>query len=154
MKNHYRPFVFFLFFLLLFTSCEEENEVAVKHISRVSVTGFRKGVLGLRVTLLISNDMNRMVVVRGLKATVYYGETEAGRIMMSEKIKIPAHSEENYKIPVEITLRDLGNLGATLLQSAVSGEKKELHLKGVLKIRSGILCKRIPFDEQRMIRTF
>jgi LEA14-like dessication related protein len=154
MKRHYRPFIILLFFLLLFSSCEEENEVVVKHISGISVTGFREGVLVLRVTLLISNDMNRMVVVRGLKASVFYGETEAGRIKLSEKIKIPAHSEKKYKIPVEITLHDLGDLGATLLQSAVSGEKKELHLKGVMKIRSGILCKRIPFDEQRMIRTF
>jgi LEA14-like dessication related protein len=143
-----------LFVALFLSSCEEENGVEVKGITGISVTGIHKGVVSLYVKLLISNGMKHQVVVRGLKATVLYGETAGGEIRVTEKIRIRPRSEKSYEIPVEISLHDLGNLGIAFLRSAVNQEKKELHLQGVLKIRSGILCKRIPFDEKQKISAF
>jgi len=86
-----------------------------------------------------------------LKAKVFFGKTEAGTIAVSKKIRILAEEEKNYTVPVEVTIHKPGNLITSILEAAGNREKRELYLKGVLKIRSGVLCKRIPFDEKRKI---
>jgi LEA14-like dessication related protein len=111
-------------------------------------------VLKLDVGLLIDNQSKRVVVVRGLKAQVLFGDEEAGKISVTKKIRIVAEAEEEYRVPVEIELQDLGKLSRALFYPSANGKKKAFHLRGVLKIRSGILCKRIPFDEKKVVRMF
>ncbi len=139
--------------LIMLSSCEEQESVAVEGISGIRIKGFHDGMLSMNVTLRIRNSMKRTVVVRGLRATVFFGETEAGTITVSEKIRIRAEEEGKYTVPVEVTIHKPGNLVMSILEAAENSEKRELYLKGVLKIRSGILCKRIPFDEKRKIHT-
>ena len=154
MKKFIYPLILSFFIVFLTTSCDEGGGVEVKDISAVKITGFRESVLKLDVGLLIDNQSKRVVVVRGLKAQVLFGDEEAGKISVTKKIRIVAEAEEEYRVPVEIELQDLGKLSRALFYPSANGKKKAFHLRGVLKIRSGILCKRIPFDEKKVVRMF
>jgi len=150
-RSKYFPVLFLSFALILLSSCEEQEGVSVVGISGIRLRGFHDGVLAMDVTLGIRNRMKHAVVVRGLKAKVFFGKTEAGTIAVSKKIRILAEEEKNYTVPVEVTIHKPGDLITSILEAAGNREKRELYLKGVLKIRSGVLCKRIPFDEKRKI---
>ncbi len=138
----------------LLTSCDKEGGVEVKGINGIHVTGIHEGVLSMKADLLIHNSTNHKVVVRKLDATVFYGGAEGGTITVTEKIRMPAHSEQVYAVPVDVTLSHLGSMIKAFVESAVNRQKKELHLRGTLKVRSGILLKKIPFDEKQKINGF
>ncbi len=155
MKKRTSPaLILWIVALFLLSSCERRGDVEVERISRIGVTGFQDGILSLKVTLLIRNTTKHPMVVRKMTATVFYGETEGNDIRVTRKIRIPPHTEEEYVIPVEITLYNVGSLVKAFVESAVNGQKKEFHLRGTLRIRSGVLFKKIPFDEKHLVGTF
>ena len=150
-KSPLLPLLVWILVFPLLSSCDRQGGVEVKGISGITIDGLHQGALSMKVALMIHNGTKHKVVVRKLVATVYYGETEGGEITVTDKISMPARSEKTYTVPVEMTISNVGNLLKAFVVSAAHGQKKELHIRGMLKVRSGILYKKIPFDEKQVI---
>ncbi len=115
-------------------------------VRNVRISGWREGKMLVTVDVMLRNTRHRTLVVRGMEASLMVGGKEAGGVVLKKKIKIPGEKEALYHVPLEIRLQGVGNA----LKSLWDGSGGQMHLKGIIKVRSGIFCRKIPFDERTL----
>ncbi len=141
----YRRFLLFLtgvLMTLVMTSCDEQGTVELTGITGLKVKGISEGVLKMEVDLRLRNTTRHNIVVRGLDAGIWYDGHEAGEVTVREKVRILKDQEAVYPVPVEVKLRGVGNMMQHLFRN---GRPEDIRLKGILKVRSGPFCRKIPF---------
>ena len=156
--NRLRPFFFRTGFSLLFvfslgwvlTGCSD-IDVQPGKISKITVRKIGDGVILLDVDIAIVNHSTRKIVVRQLSSDIFLETEKIGNVTTEEKVFISSSTEQIYRVPVKVEHENIGKIGKVLVGSVFHGGRIELEMKGVLQIRSGIILKKIRFDQKQKV---
>ena len=145
---------FVLLLLVLLTGCTGEIEVHPGKISEVSVKEFHDEIILLDVIMSIENKSSHKIVVRKLTSDIFVASDKIGTVTTEEKVIITPESVGEYRVPVKIEHEDFGKITKSLLASVFHGGRIDMEMKGVLYVRSGLLFKKIRFNEKQQVPVF
>ncbi len=154
LKPIEKTFLYLLFLGLIITGCSENIDVRPGKVSGITVREIHNGFFLLDVKMYMENNTTHKIVVRKLSSDVFVESEKIGTVTTQEKVTIMPDSEKEYKVPVKVSHENPGKIGRILLNSVFHGRRLKLEMRGILYIRSGIIIKKIHFDEKQEVPVF
>ena len=142
----------FLVFLFL-ASCSPVEEVRIGPATGIEINGFSGNQVSFKVMVNIENPNRHSFTLRTLDLDVLLNGIYVGKIKSTEKVNIPKRSSEVYTFPLSAELKSL-SLGVFALTDLFLHRYIDVELKGMAKINSGLMRKRIPVNEQEKIKLY
>lgn len=144
MKKYF--FILFAFCSIVFTSCNNYQEVTFSGIENVNVTSLsQKGVEAI-VTARIKNPNKVAFTIYRSDMDVTIGGIAAGKAHLADNVRIKARSEETYTFKIK---SDFSNLSLTDMPKIIAMAMKKhvkVGLKGDLKVGKLLVKRSFPFD--------
>jgi LEA14-like dessication related protein len=144
------PFLF-LFFLLLFSSCGDFQDVTFLGVENVKLVSMSQQGLEVDITARIKNP-NKMafhIYPSDMDATL--NGINAGKARLISNIRIKPHSEKSYTFTIKSDFSQMNMLDLPRLMSAAMGKNARVVLKGDLKVGKFFMKRKYPVDISRNI---
>jgi len=145
MKKQILAISFFVF--LFFVSCSTFEEVRIGPATGIEINGFS----GVMVN--IENPNRQSFTLRTLELDVSLNGTYIGQIKSTEKVNIPKRSGKVYTFPLSAELES-SSFNVLALTDLFLHRYINVELKGIAKINSGLMRKKIPVNEQEKIKLY
>jgi len=137
------PLVLALFF---FSSCGSYENIEFGKVNDFRMNQKSNGKMELVMKVSINNPNNFNIKVIKSEFNLEIGGNNAGKITLSEKVKIKKNKDEEYEVVVEA---DKGDVTAAMMKTAFSSlasKKVQLKAKGWVKGRVFIFGKKEEVD--------
>ncbi len=136
--------------LLLTAGCRV-NQVEIGDIERMSMEGFDANGLQLKVMIPVKNPNNFPFTITKMDIDININDYDLGTVNKISKIKVPANSDESHPVTFNIDLAG-GILGGGLAMLRLyRASEYRVKLKGEIKVRSFLVWKTIPVDENLVV---
>lgn len=151
MKKRIFAISFFVFLFLV--SCSPVEEVRIGPATGIEINGFSGKQVSFKVMVNIENPNRQSFTLRTLDLDVLLNGRYIGKIKSTEKVNIPKRSSKVYTFPLSAELKSL-SLSVFALADLFLHRYIDVELKGMAKINSGLMRKKIPINEQEKIRLY
>jgi LEA14-like dessication related protein len=141
------------FLFLLVVSCSTFEEVRIGPATGIEINGFSGKQVSFKVMVNIENPNRQSFTLRTLDLDVSLNGTYIGKIKSVEKVNIPKRSGKVYTFPLSAELENL-SLSVIALADLFLHRYIDVELKGMAKIYSGLMRKKIPINEQEKIKLY
>jgi LEA14-like dessication related protein len=141
------------FLFLLVVSCSTFEEVRIGPATGIEINGFSGKQVSFKVMVNIENPNRQSFTLRTLDLDVSLNGTYIGQIKSTEKVNIPKRSGKVYTFPLSAELENL-SLSVIALADLFLHRYIDVELKGMAKIYSGLMRKKIPINEQEKIKLY
>jgi len=141
------------FLFLLVVSCSTFEEVRIGPATGIEINGFSGKQVSFKVMVNIENPNRQSFTLRTLDLDVSLNGTYIGQIKSTEKVNIPKRSGKVYTFPLSAELESL-SLSVLALADLFLHRYIDVELKGMAKIKSGIMRKKIPVNEEGKIKLY
>ncbi len=139
-------FILFVFSSIVFTSCNDYQEVTFSGIENVNVTSFSQNGVEAIVTARIKNPNKVGFTIYRSEMDVTIAGIDAGKAHLEDNVKIKARSEEAYTFKIK---SDFSNLSMADMPKVIAIAMKKhvkVGLKGDLKVGKLFVRRSFPFD--------
>jgi len=151
MKKQILAISFFVF--LFFVSCSTFEEVRIGPATGIEINGFSGKQVNFKVMVNIENPNRQSFTLRTLELDVSLNGTYIGQIKSTEKVNIPKRSGKVYTFPLSAELES-SSFNVLALTDLFLHRYINVELKGIAKINSGLMRKKIPVNEQEKIKLY
>lgn len=151
MKKRIFAISFFVFLFLV--SCSPVEEVRIGPATGIEINGFSGKQVSFKVMVNIENPNRQSFTLRSLDLDVLLNGMYIGKIKSTEKVNIPKWSSKVYTFPLSAELKSL-SLSVFALADLFLHRYIDVELKGIAKINSGLMRKKIPINEQEKIQLY
>jgi len=151
MKKQILAISFFVF--LFFVSCSTFEEVRIGPATGIEINGFSGKQVNFKVMVNIENPNRQSFTLRTLELDVSLNGTYIGQIKSTEKVNIPKGSGKVYTFPLSAELES-SSFNVLALTDLFLHRYINVELKGIAKINSGLMRKKIPVNEQEKIKLY
>ncbi|MCD6564394.1 MAG: LEA type 2 family protein [Bacteroidales bacterium] len=151
MKKQILAISFFVF--LFFVSCSTFEEVRIGPATGIEINGFSGKQVNFKVMVNIENPNRQSFTLRILELDVSLNGTYIGQIKSTEKVNIPKRSGKVYTFPLSAELES-SSFNVLALTDLFLHRYINVELKGIAKINSGLMRKKIPVNEQEKIKLY
>lgn len=152
MKKHIFPRTLLLILpLILLGSCIKQEDITLKEVENISVQGFSR----IDLSLKVENQSGSKLRIEDARMELCRGEMPLVDLMLSEPILIPRKSTSS--IPVSLRLKLANPLGALSLMGDLKSTLSQLTVSGEITAKAGWARKKIRFDDvpfTDFLRTF
>ncbi|MCH7658133.1 MAG: LEA type 2 family protein [Bacteroidetes bacterium] len=147
--------IFAIFFIafLFFVSCSPVEEVRIGPATGIEINGLSGKQISFKVMVKIENPNRKGFTLHTLDLDVLLNGIYIGQIKSTEKVKIPERSSQVHAFPLSVELKSL-SLSIFTLMNLFLHRYIDVELKGMAKINSGLMRKKIPINEQEKIRLY
>ncbi|MCK4630335.1 MAG: LEA type 2 family protein [Bacteroidales bacterium] len=149
MKKQIIAISFFVFLFLV--SCSSVEEVRIGPATGIEINGLSGKQISFKVMVKIENPNRQSFTLRTLDLDVLLNGTYIGKIRSIEKVNIPKRSSQVYTFPLSAELKSL-SFSVFALTDLFLHRYIDVELKGMAKINSGLMRKKIPINEQEKIQ--
>jgi len=136
--------------LLLTGACASFQPVEVGEPSNLEVSSLSGSKVHLKISLPIKNPNIYRIKVTRIRADAFINESKAGEITSTEKISLPARSDELHRLKLDVNFSDLLDSGISVIEIMRKG-KLDMKIQGSLTTRSFLYKKEIPFTRQKSL---
>jgi len=141
-------------FLFLFVvSCSPVEEVRIGPATGIEINGFSGKQVSFKVMVNIENPNRQSFTLRNMDLDVLLNGTYIGKIKSTEKVNIPKRSSKVYTFLLSAELESI-SLSVFALADLFLHRYIDVELKGMAKINSGLMRKKIPINEQEKIKIY
>ncbi len=151
MKKRIFAISFFVFLFL--ASCSPVEEVRIGPATGVEINGFSGKQVNFKVMVNIENPNRQSFTLRTLYLDVSLNGTYIGQIKSTEQVNIPKRSSKVYTFPLSAELES-SSLSVLTLADLFLHRYIDVEIKGMAKINSGLMRKKIPVNEQEKIKLY
>ena len=151
MKKRIFELLVFLFFFVV--SCSPVEEVRIGPATGIEINGFSGKQVSFKVMVNIENPNRQSFTLNTLDLDVLLNGIYIGKIKSTEKVNIPKRSGKVYTFPLSAELNSL-SLSVFALADLFLHRYIDVELKGMAKINSGLIRKKILINEQEKIKLF
>jgi len=138
--------------LILLNSCNIK-EVEIGNIDGVNIKKLTKEQLSLELNVPVKNNNNFAFTISDINIDLSLGNVNLGKINKTQKIKIPANSNQIQNVGVDIKFDNLSGNPLSFISSVLKN-KVELKAKGYIKVRKFIFTKKFNIDENQAVKLF
>lgn len=139
-------FIFSTFFILLFSSCNDFQDVTFSGIENVQITSLTQKGAEAIITVKIKNPNSVAFTIYKSDLDVMISGINAGKAHLDNNVKIKAHSEESYTFGVKSDFSTLSALDLPKLLSIALSKNVKVGLKGNLKVGKLFIKRSYPVD--------
>ncbi len=126
--------------LLLLGSCIKQEDISLKEVENVSVQGFSR----IDLTLKVENRSGSKLRVESARLDLRRGEMPLVDLILGEPVLVPRKSVTS--VPVTLRLKLSNPLGALGLMGDLKGMIPQLTVSGEITAKAGWARKKIRFD--------
>lgn len=144
MKKY--AFIVITFCCIVFTSCNNYQEVTFSGIENVNVTSFsQKGVEAI-VTARIKNPNKVGFTIYRSEMDVKINGIDAGKAHLTDNVKIKARSENAYTFKIKSDFSNLSMADMPKMIAIAMSKHVKVGLKGDLKVGKLFVKRSVPVD--------
>jgi len=151
MKKRVLAISFFIFLFL--ASCSPFEEVRIGPATGIEINGFSGNQVSFNIMVNIKNPNRQSFTLHTLDLNVSLNGTYIGQIKSTEKVNIPKRSGKVYTFPLSAELES-SSFNVLALTDLFLHRYINVELKGIAKINSGLMRKKIPVNEQEKIKLY
>lgn len=139
--------IFFILNLILISCSGIKNKIELGELSKFHIIGINEQGLVCSALLEIKNHSYLPFQIKTIELAVLSDNIRIGNVKLSNAIRIVGHCSKKYSINFTI---EFGNaeIGAFNILDYLTGNPKELRLKGNIRAKSFLLYKDIEIDKQ------
>lgn len=126
------------------------HPVRAGKVEHVTVQGLSLSGVTLGVQIPIENPNPVSFKITNFELAISIDGIDMGNVSSTDKIKVKARSNEVHNFTVEATFGEL-LLAIPKIMKALAKDKAELQVKGFIKVKAGILAKRIKINEKQEV---
>lgn len=148
-----RIFTILGFLFLLVVSCSPVEEVRIGPATGIEINGLSGKQISFKVMVNIENPNRKGFTLHTLELDVLLNGIYIGQIKSTEKVNIPKRSSQVHQFPLSVELKSL-SLSVFALMNLFLHRYIDVELKGMAKINSGLMRKKISINEQERIQLY
>ncbi|MDP4827216.1 MAG: LEA type 2 family protein [Flavobacteriales bacterium] len=137
-----------LLFLVMSTmvSCKFYKDVEVLDVEDVNITKFNKDLVEAEITLRIKNPNWYAVTLTQSDIDVFVNQKEMGKVMLTEKVKLPSKSVNSRKLVLRGNYKDIKGSFLDNLLSLLFANKADFQAKGFVTGKALLVKRKVPVD--------
>ena len=140
-----------LFFVLLFSSCSNFQEVTISKIENLKILKFSAQGIEVGLDIIIKNPNALGFSVYSSSFDVKLNDIFVGTANMKDKVKIAAHSEEIRTFIFESDLSSLNLMSLPAILSMMQEKKINVLVEGKLKVGNFFYKRNVPVNLKQTI---
>lgn len=136
----------FLSIGIFFTSCLSFKPVTTEKVEGFTVNSINSQGVDVTLTLRINNPNSFAIKVKSIDLDVQAGKIALGRVLVSEKVTIPAKSttSQQFHFTTSFTSATLAALPAAL--ALLTNSEVQIHAEGTVRARAWLITKSFPVN--------
>ncbi len=141
----------FIAALFVATACEGPSKPEFKQMKNVKVTNVSASKVTLIADAELYNPNVFSVQLTGVNLDVSVNKKNAGKVMQTHNIEVPAQKNFSVPVKIDVALKDLSNdLFGTLLN--IAGNRAiDVHYKGYVSIKALEIEIDVPIDAEEQV---
>ncbi len=124
--------------------------IEIGQIKNIRVKSIQMDNIKLELIVPVKNSNLLSIKLQKVDVDFFINGVNAGKVNLSEEVKIPANEVKELTFPIEIHMQDMLSNFVGLL-SSISADKAEIHLKGTFTIKTLFLTKDINVDKLNIV---
>ena len=132
-----------LFALIAITisSCLSVKPVSVQKVEGVNINSPNMSEIEVALTLKIDNPNNYAITVKKIDLNVVAGGIDLGKVLVEQKVKIPAKSVSNQTFNFKVNLAQLGAAAIPAGMALLSKGGLKIQATGKIKAKAFLVSK-------------
>lgn len=144
-KSILKKFVFLSLIILNFSSCTFK-EIEFKKVESFKLLNTDSKGAVVELNILLKNPNSMAVTVLDLDMNVMVNQTNMGKIKLSEKVRIKAHSEKIHRFVIKANYSDIAVGSFSSLLSIIMSKKVNLSCNGNITAKVIGVSKTMPVE--------
>jgi LEA14-like dessication related protein len=142
----------FIIIVLILASCKVK-EVEIGKIKDYRLVNIGENKADIEVSLPVKNNNSWGFTVSKVNLKLFLDDKEIGKVVEKDKVKILPRSSQIYPIILELSIdKTIGTI-PTVIASTLKN-RTGIKIKGYVKVRKFIICKKFYVEEQENIKIF
>jgi LEA14-like dessication related protein len=137
--------ILFLFVIVNLSACKFK-EVEFKNVESFKLLNTDKNGALVELFIMLKNPNSMAITVSELDMSVVVNQTNIGKIILAEKVKIKAHSEQAHRFVIKANYSDIAVGGFSSLLSIIMSKKVNITCNGNIKAKALGVSKIMPVN--------
>lgn len=147
-----KHFLFFSLLTIFLSSCVDYKDVEIVGIKDIKVEKIDQSGVKATISLQVKNPNNYKISVVGSDLDLYVNGNKLGKAELKDKIKLKKNSNDVHVFRVESNFKDAGMALLPSLLTAITKGSVQLKIKGTIKGKAFLVCKKIPVEFSENVR--